>query len=154
MKYFKDDKVYVNYNDLINMPQLASYSIPGIIRKGLGKDYIVIDESNRFNFAEFDLPEEVEFFKNQDWIIDYGEFDDMTSAQKNFFTYSSCLGHDKVCIAYGSLSPIIGKGSVNCTPSITLPLALYIPHFSYNLLSVSALIKNLNCKIEFFSLSL
>ena len=84
------------------------------------------------------------------WIIDSGASNHMTSAQKNFFTYSSCSGHDKFCIADGSLSPIIWQGSVKCTPSITLPFALHIPHFSYNLLSVSALIKNLNCKIEFF----
>ena len=81
MKYFKNDKVYVNFNDLINMPQLASYSLPGIIRKGLGENYIVIDESNRFNFAEFDLPEEVEYFKNQDWIIDYDEYKFMTDEE-------------------------------------------------------------------------
>ena len=84
------------------------------------------------------------------WIIDSGASDHMTSARKNFFTYSPCLGHDKVRIADGSLSPIIGKGSVKCTPSITLPFALHIPHFSYNLLSVSAITKNLNCKVEFF----
>ena len=74
------------------------------------------------------------------WIIDSGASDHMTSARKNFFTYSPCSGHDKVRIADGSLSLIIGKGFVKCTPSITLPFALYIPHFSYNLLSVSALI--------------
>lgn len=81
MKYFKNDKVYVNFNDLINMPQLTYDSLPGIIRKGLGKDYIVIDESNRFKFAVFDLPEEVEFFKNQDWIIDYGEYKFLTDEE-------------------------------------------------------------------------
>ena len=71
------------------------------------------------------------------WIIDSGASDHMTSARKNFFTYSPCSGHDKVRIADGSLSPIIGKGSVKCTPSITLPFALHIPHFSYNLLSAT-----------------
>ena len=78
------------------------------------------------------------------WIIDSGASDHMTSARKNFFTYSPCSGHDKVRIAYGSLSPIIGKSSVKCTPLITLPFTLHIPRFSYNLLFVSAITKNLN----------
>ena len=73
MKYFKNGKAYVHYNDLINLPQLCEVGSSDLVRKGLGEGYIVIDDSNRYNFAEFDLPEEVEFFRNIDWIIDYGE---------------------------------------------------------------------------------
>ena len=42
------------------------------------------------DFDEFDLPEEVEFFSNRDWIIDYGEYKNMSdeefsSAAEKFF---------------------------------------------------------------------
>lgn len=76
----------------------------------------------------------------------------MTSARNKFLTYFSCPGNDKVRIADRFLSPIVGKGSINYTSSIHLPLALHIPQFSHNLLSVITLTRDLNCKIEFFLL--
>lgn len=78
MKYFKNGKVYVQYNDLINLPQLSEVSSSDLVKKGLGYGYKEIDDSNRFNFAEFDKPEEVEFFQNRSWIIDYGTYVNMS----------------------------------------------------------------------------
>ena len=71
----------------------------------------------------------------------------MTHSQNLFLTYSSSSGHDKVHITNGSFSSIAGRESLRCNSSITLPYVLHLPNFSHNLLSISALKKDLNCKV-------
>lgn len=46
---------------------------------------------------------------------------------------------------------LLGKGCINYTCSIKLPFILYFPPFSHRLLSISAFIRYLNCKIKFFT---
>lgn len=63
-------KVYVQMNDITMLSQAVD-SVPASI---LGKIYsgsIVVCDSNRMNFIEFSSPEEIRFFENQDWIVDY-----------------------------------------------------------------------------------
>lgn len=43
-----------------------------------------------------------------------------------------------------------GKGSIRCSPSLTLSSVLHVPDFSTNLLSISSLTKALNCKVTFY----
>ena len=74
----------------------------------------------------------------------------MIGSSDNFLTYSPCLDKDKVRIANGSLSSIKEKGLVCCTSLLSLPSTLHIPSFPHNLLSVSALTYDLNCKVEFY----
>lgn len=40
-----------------------------------------IDETNRFDFAKFNRKEEVKFFKRINFIIDYGEFKNLTEEE-------------------------------------------------------------------------
>jgi hypothetical protein len=47
------------------------------------------------------------------WIIDSGASDHMTSLSSLYHSYYPCSGHEKICIADGSYSPIAGKGVVN-----------------------------------------
>eukprot|EP00252_Welwitschia_mirabilis_P002409 TRINITY_DN1235_c0_g1_i6.p1 TRINITY_DN1235_c0_g1~~TRINITY_DN1235_c0_g1_i6.p1 ORF type:complete len:1428 (+),score=264.56 TRINITY_DN1235_c0_g1_i6:585-4868(+) len=84
------------------------------------------------------------------WIIDSGANRHMTGSSKEFATYSSGKKGDNVRIADGSFTPVSGTGSVSCTPNINLSSVLHVPHFSVNLLSVSSITKELQCKIEFF----
>ncbi|KAJ9704129.1 hypothetical protein PVL29_005425 [Vitis rotundifolia] len=60
------------------------------------------------------------------WIIDSGVSDHMTDAHHLFSTYSPCAGNLKVKIAYGTLSPVAGKGSIHISESITLNPVLHL----------------------------
>ena len=75
------------------------------------------------------------------WIIDSGASNHMIDAHHLFSTYSPCVGNLKVKIADGTLSPVVGKGSVHISESITLNPVLHVPHLSCNLLSISQLTK-------------
>jgi len=84
------------------------------------------------------------------WIIDSGASDHMTSFSHLFNTYFPCSGHDKIRIADGSFSPIAGKGFIKLTEKINLNAVLHVPNLAYNLLSVSKLSKDSNCRVTFF----
>ena len=82
MKLFVNNKVYVQKNDLAYfMRGTEGISIPSsIIDKVFGQVFIVTDE-NRYEFVEFSSPEEIDFFKKCDWMVDYNLFDGMTENQ-------------------------------------------------------------------------
>ena len=46
--------------------------------------------------------------------------------------------------------PSLEKGSINCSSTLPLSFVLHIPSFSTNLLSISSLTRDLNCKVTFF----
>ena len=91
MKVFANGKVYVQNNDLQYLLRVCDsisisssitnkvfgdgISIPlSIINKIFG-DFFIVTDGNRYKFVEFSNPEDVEFFRNCDWIIDYHAFD-------------------------------------------------------------------------------
>ncbi|KAJ7954112.1 Retrovirus-related Pol polyprotein from transposon TNT 1-94 [Quillaja saponaria] len=92
-------------------------------------------------------------FDSNPWIIDSGASDHMTSTSSSFSSYFPCSGKEKVRVADGSLSSISGKGSICCTPSLTLSYVLHVPKLSMNLLSISTITKELNCTVLFDSSS-
>ncbi|GJZ74988.1 retrovirus-related pol polyprotein from transposon TNT 1-94 [Tanacetum coccineum] len=65
----------------------------------------------------------------------------------NFDTQASS---SHVTIADGSISQVLGSGTVNLSPSISLSLVLSLPKFSFNLLSVSRITSNLQCSVKFY----
>jgi hypothetical protein len=69
----------------------------------------------------------------------------MTGASDLFTSYMPCSGKDKVRVADGSMAPIMGRGSIYCTKSLSLSPVLHVPKFPVNLLSVSSITKSLNC---------
>lgn len=56
----------------------------------------------------------------------------------------------RIRTANGSLSSIVGKGSVSITPTMPLSSILHVTNFALNLLSVSHLTKSLNSRVNFF----
>jgi len=84
------------------------------------------------------------------WIIDSGASDHMTNLSCVFHSYSPCSGNNKVRIADGKFSSIAGKGSVKISEKITLKYVLHVPNLACNLLSVSQLSKDSNCRVTFF----
>ena len=73
MKIFRDNKVYVQRNNIAVLNTVCE-SIPAKIFITLcSEGSIIVGNYNRFNFYEFDNPEIVEYFRQQDWIVDYDE---------------------------------------------------------------------------------
>nr|KYP57492.1 hypothetical protein KK1_003756 [Cajanus cajan] len=74
----------------------------------------------------------------------------MTGDLTVFKSYSPCLNNYTVRIADGTLSKVMGKGSVIISQNITLNSVLYVPKLDCNLLSISKLARDLNCVTKFF----
>ena len=84
------------------------------------------------------------------WIINLEASDHMTSFSYLFHTYTPYSDHEKVCIADGSYSPIVGNGLINLFKTISLKNVLYVPKLTGNLLSVSKLSRDFNNRAIFF----
>ena len=55
----------------------------------------------------------------------------------------------KIRIADGSLAPIARKGHISLFDGFSLHNMLHVPRISYNLLSISKITRELNCKATF-----
>ena len=62
------------------------------------------------------------------------------------FTHAS----NSVVLADGSRTHIQGIGTAATTPTLPLLSVFYLPHFSFDLLSVIKITKVLNCTVTFF----
>ncbi|KAK8964921.1 UDP-glucose:glycoprotein glucosyltransferase [Platanthera guangdongensis] len=85
-----------------------------------------------------------------EWIIDSGATDHMTGSASGFTPYTPLSGHDKVIVVNDSLSAIADKGTVTCSPDLSLSSVLHVLSFPRNLLSVSHLTISLNCSVIFY----
>lgn len=93
MKIFTANSVYVQKNDIAYLNQ-TNLDIPAsIFMRVFGN----IDDSNRYDFVEFDAPEEVQFFKGIDWIIDYNEIKDLSEGE--IVALGQSIAEDKNSIA-------------------------------------------------------
>ena len=73
MKIVTDDAVYVQKNDIAYLNSLKM-SIPSSIVNKVYKDGIcIIDFYNKHDFIKFDEEDDMEYFRNLDWMIDYNE---------------------------------------------------------------------------------
>lgn len=75
----------------------------------------------------------------------------MTNQSHLFHTYTPSSGHEKICIAYGTFSPITRKGLIRLSPNICLKSTLHAPQLNCNLLSINKLAQDSNCSIRFFN---
>lgn len=73
----------------------------------------------------------------------------MTGLSILFKFYRVSSGKNKVCIADGTYSSIVGHGDIIAT-SLLLSSVLHVPNFTLNLLSISHLTKSFNCCVTFF----
>ena len=105
MKIFANNKVYVQKNDLAYFMRGAEgISIPSsIINKVFSKVFIVTNE-NRYEFIEFSSREEIEFFKNCDWMVDYNLFDGMTEEEIVEYGCQVNEERNKIATSFNELS--------------------------------------------------
>ena len=83
------------------------------------------------------------------WIIDSRASDHMTSFFSLFSNYSRCYKNERVRIADGSFSPIVGKCQIEISNQITLQFVIHVPKLACNLLFVSKISKDSNCRAVF-----
>ena len=84
------------------------------------------------------------------WVIDSGASDHMTR-DSGILSSLSISCHAPVRLADGSTSLVGGVGCANLTPDLPFQSVLYMPKFSFNLLSVIKITKALNCSVTFYS---
>ena len=87
---------------------------------------------------------------SSEWVIDSGAIDYMTSNSSLFSTFQSQPSPSTATLVDGSHSCVLGSSTIRPTPSIPLTSVLSLPNFSFNLMSVSKLIRALKCYISFF----
>ena len=69
--------------------------------------------------------------------------------REHFLSYIPCAGNERIRIADGSLAPIAGKGKIYPCAGLSLHNVLHVPRLSYNLLSISKITHEWNCKAIF-----
>lgn len=74
------EKVYVQMND-IGLLNSAFEEIPVSIFYKVFRDIVIIDDRNRMDFIEFSEQQEIDFFRNIDWIVDYKEIRNLSKEE-------------------------------------------------------------------------
>ena len=83
MKIITDKKAYVQLNDLAYLCD-SSLDVPvSVLREMVGETGLVITSKNRYKCMEFSKKEDIEFFKNQTWMVDYSEVKDKSVEELN-----------------------------------------------------------------------
>lgn len=75
MKIFKNNAVYVQKIDLVFLYQLG-IEIPNSITMKINENEL--DNRNMHSFLEFNEENEIEFFRNLDWLVNYDEVKDLS----------------------------------------------------------------------------
>ena len=104
MKIITENAVYVQKNDLgfLNQTNLA---IPAsIFMKVFGNGITIIDDSNRYEFVRFEEESEIDFFKEQDWIVDYNSVKDLGEAEIKEIFDETVNQMDSIARKYNSMS--------------------------------------------------
>ena len=87
---------------------------------------------------------------SSNWVMDSRATDHMIGNSSLFTTFQSHPSTSTVALADGSKSCVLGFGIINPTSLIPLTYVLSLPHFPFNLISISKLTRTLNCSISFF----
>lgn len=107
-------------------------------------------KKHRGSYAYFAESGSCLFSSANKWVIDSGASDHMTGNSNIFSDFSTHASVAHVTIADGSTTKVLGSGTVNLSPSISLSSVLSLPKFSFNLLSVTKITNNLQCSVKFY----
>lgn len=105
MKIITENAVYVQKNDIAYLNR-AELTIPAsIFMKVFGNGIVIINDSNRYEFVKFESPEEIEFFKGIDWIIDYNEVKDLSEEETIALGQSIAEEKNNIAHRFNSMTP-------------------------------------------------
>ena len=83
------------------------------------------------------------------WVFDSRATYHMTGCANLFTTYSPSLGNIKIRIADGTFSAIVGIRSIKIALNCTLLSVFHVLRLICNILSISKITKDMNCKVKF-----
>lgn len=113
-------------------------------------EYPAIEPNSGFILSAVSSTKSGLSFSHNSWILDSGATCHITCSLDHFNSYNKVSNYF-VTLPNKELVPVHSVGSVMLHPEITLHNVLYIPSFSVNLLSVSALLTSSNTTIIFQS---
>ena len=77
MKIITENKAYVQLNDLaVLMKFNEGKPMPGSIIKDVFSEIFICTDETRYDFKEFNKPEQIEFFKGLEYSVDYFDYKD------------------------------------------------------------------------------
>ena len=88
-------------------------------------------------------------FSSAPWILDTGVSDHIFGNKDLFSSLTFPSPLPTITLANGSQTIAKGIGSVCPLPSLPLTYVLYVPNFSFNLISISKLTRDLHCVLTF-----
>lgn len=113
MKIITDNAIYVQKNDIVYLNQ-TDLAIPAsIFIKVFGNDIVIINDSNRYEFVKFEAPEEIEFFKGIDWIINYNQVKDLSEEETIALGQSFAKEKNNIAQRFNSMVPEERKDNMN-----------------------------------------
>ncbi|KAJ1272565.1 hypothetical protein BS78_06G212200, partial [Paspalum vaginatum] len=109
-------------------------------------DFVNFAYTDEGNYAHASIPTRI---SQLNWILDSGASKHVTGALCEFESYMQYPHKHKETIqtADGTSQSIKGIGTVQCTPSIKLSSVLHVPAFPASLISLSALVDQLDCRV-------
>ena len=113
MKIITNNVAYVQKNDIVCLNQTDLVIPASIFMKVFGNGIVIIDDSNRYEFVEFDAPEEIEFFKGIDWMIDYNEVKDLSEEETTALGQSIAEEKNNIAQRFNSMTPEERKENMN-----------------------------------------
>lgn len=113
MKIITNNVAYVQKNDIVCLNQTDLVIPASIFMKVFGNGIVIIDDSNRYEFVEFDAPEEIEFFKGIDWMIDYNEVKDLSEEEIIVLGQSIAEEKNNIAQRFNSMTPEERKENMN-----------------------------------------
>jgi hypothetical protein len=88
------------------------------------------------------------FVRNSEWIIDSGATNHMTFNNNCIQSIKPSNQHI-VSIADGTISSVLGEGTISLTKNLNLDSVLVVPSLNHNLLSVAQITCALKCVVIF-----
>ncbi|KAM2668187.1 hypothetical protein EV2_019802 [Malus domestica] len=85
------------------------------------------------------------------WVVDSGATDHMTNQVSKFHKFEKLSKPSQVSTANGESAKVLGKGKINLMSNKIESVALYVPSFPFQLLSVGKITNTLNCLAIFSS---
>jgi len=77
MKLFRNNKVYVQMNDVM-FAMNHSNSIPAVVVNQIFKDVVIVTSDNRMDFVNFDDEVAINYFRKLDFVVDYDDYKDLS----------------------------------------------------------------------------
>ena len=102
MKVVRDNIIYVQRSDIL-MICLTDNVPESIIYSQFGKGVVKTDSTNINDFIKFEKENEIEFFKQADWIIDYDELKELSDDEIDNFINNIYKEIKELRIKYASL---------------------------------------------------